>query len=206
FAQALKVRREVYVDDFGYDLAVPDEYDHRSWLLVAEHVETGEVVGTMRIIARDYGPVESEEYFEIPDTFKSRKVVEMSRFAIVRSHRKTRTFLPVVSVGLFTLCYRFAHVIGAECMVVCSKAAKVWTYQSLGFERTGLTKSYEKLNGAEHELLTLEFGGFEERFAENPFLAMFTMEHDEIVVPTDVPQLGLVEEPIEEQYKIAVGA
>src|SRR6476619_930362 len=71
FAQALAVRREVYVDDFGYDLAVPDEYDHRSWLLVAEHMETGEVVGTMRIIAREYGQVESEEYFEIPANMKS---------------------------------------------------------------------------------------------------------------------------------------
>src|SRR5262245_37871497 len=71
FAQALAVRREVYVGDFGYDVAVPDEYDHRSWLLVAEHVETGEVVGTMRIIAREYGAVESEEYFEIPESFKS---------------------------------------------------------------------------------------------------------------------------------------
>jgi hypothetical protein len=70
-----------------------------------------------------------------------------------------------------------------------------------------LTKCYEKLNGVEHELLTLEFKDFEARFADNPFLTMFQIEHDEIVLPTDAPPLGLVEEPIEpEPYKIAVGA
>src|SRR2546425_12122501 len=87
FARALDVRREVYVGDFGYDVAVPDEYDHRSWLLVAEHVETGEVVGTMRVMAREFGPVETEEYFRLPADVASRKVLEISRFAILRAHR-----------------------------------------------------------------------------------------------------------------------
>src|SRR5262245_61223921 len=63
FAAALEVRRDVYVHDFGYDVPVPDEYDDRSWLLVAETVPDGEVIGTMRITPRAFGPLESEEYF-----------------------------------------------------------------------------------------------------------------------------------------------
>src|SRR6185369_460207 len=63
FAAALEVRREVYRGDFGYDVEVPDEYDHRSYLLIAEVEETHEIVGTMRITPRDLGPVEAEEYF-----------------------------------------------------------------------------------------------------------------------------------------------
>jgi N-acyl-L-homoserine lactone synthetase len=207
FARALDVRREVYVEDFGYDVAVPDEYDSRSWLLVAEHVETGEVVGTMRLMAREFGPVECEEYFELPENVASRKVLELSRFAIVRAHRKTRTFLPIVSVGLFKLAHEFTRLIGAEYLVVCSKAAKIWTYQSLGFGRTGKTTSYAKLNNVEHELLALDFTTFYTDNAGNPFLELFEMELDEIVVPSSAPSLGLVEEPIEaEPFKIAVGA
>ena len=207
FARALDIRREVYVDDFGYDVAVPDEYDSRSWLLVAEHVETGEIVGTMRIMARDFGPVECEEYFELPESVTSRKVIELSRFAIVRSHRKTRTFLPVVSVGLFKLAYEFARLMGVEQLAVCSKSAKVWTYQSLGFARTGMTTSYAKLNNVEHELLTLDFTTLDETLAGNPFLELFGMNLDEIILPTETPALGLVEEQIApEPFKIAVGA
>jgi N-acyl-L-homoserine lactone synthetase len=207
FARALDVRREVYVEDFGYDVAVPDEYDSRSWLLVAEHVETGEIIGTMRIMAREFGPVECEEYFALPENVASRKVIELSRFAIVRAHRKTRTFLPVVSVGLFKLAHEFARLIGAECLVVCSKAAKIWTYQSLGFDRTGLTTSYAKLNNVEHELLALDFTTLYTDIAGNPFLELFQMDLDEIILPTSVPSLGLVEEPMTpEPFKIAVGA
>src|ERR1051325_10181159 len=59
FAAALDVRRRVYQGGCGYDVPVPDEYDGRSWLLLAEHVEAGETVGTMRIAPRSAGPLEA---------------------------------------------------------------------------------------------------------------------------------------------------
>ena len=40
-ADALEVRRQVYVDSSGYDVPVPDEYDARSWLLLASVADTG---------------------------------------------------------------------------------------------------------------------------------------------------------------------
>ena len=46
--RALDLRRQVSVDECGYDVPVPDRYDTRSWLLAAEEVATGACVGTMR--------------------------------------------------------------------------------------------------------------------------------------------------------------
>ena len=44
---ALDVRRRVYRKNCGYDVPVPDEYDARSWLLLAEHVDSGEAVNVV---------------------------------------------------------------------------------------------------------------------------------------------------------------
>lgn len=206
FQAALDVRREVYVENFGYDIPVPDEYDHRSWLLVAEHLETGQIVGTMRLTPRMFGPVEAEEYFTMPSDLDRATTIEISRFAILSAHRKTRTFFPVVSVGLFKLCYELTIALGVERQVVCSKAEKMWTYQSMGFESTGITKSYEKLNGAKHELLWHDFRQANEWLAGNPFHELFCeRSFEEIELPAGAPVIGLVEEPTPE-YRMAVGA
>ena len=61
--RALEIRRRVYVDETGYDISVPDEYDGHSWILLAEDAATGQAVGTMRITSRSEGPLEAEEYF-----------------------------------------------------------------------------------------------------------------------------------------------
>lgn len=209
-ARALEVRRQVYVENFGYDLPVPDEYDHRSWLLVAEHVETGEIVGTMRVTPREYGPVEAEEYFTLPADLDRADAIEISRFAILAAHRKTRTFLPVVSVGLVKLASELATTVGAERQIVCTKAAKLWSYLSMGFQSTGMKTCYAKLNGTEHELLSHDIVGTIRSLLRgdsngNPFEELWTREFDEIIPPVSVPPLGLVDEPAPE-YKIAVGA
>lgn len=207
FAAALELRREVYCGDFGYEIPVPDEYDHRSWLLVAEAVDTGEIVGTMRITPREYGPIEAEEYFRLPNQLASRRVIEISRFAIKRSHRKTRTFLPVISLGLFKLCYEFSLFIGADYQVVCSKSEKMWTYLSMGFRSTGITKKYAKLNGAEHELLFHEFRRAAVILQGNPFRELFCdAQVDEVAVPSTLPPTNLVDEPMVEPLRLAVGA
>src|SRR2546428_5292062 len=55
-ARALEVRRQVYRGACGYDVPIPDEYDGRSWLLLAEDVRSGEAVGSMRVTPRAAGP------------------------------------------------------------------------------------------------------------------------------------------------------
>src|SRR5213082_2691744 len=54
-ARALEVRRQVYRDTCGYDVPIPDEYDGRSWLLLAEDVRTGEAVGSSGPAVRGRG-------------------------------------------------------------------------------------------------------------------------------------------------------
>jgi N-acyl-L-homoserine lactone synthetase len=206
FAAALELRREVYCGDFGYDVPVPDEYDHRSYLLIAECETSGEIVGTMRITPRELGPIEAEEYFTLPAHLDSAHAVEISRFAIKRSHRKTRTFLPVISVGLFKLCYEFSMFIGADCQIVCSKAEKMASYLAMGFSPTGLVKRYAKLNGLEHELLEHDFRQVEEILVNNPFLDMCVTPLEQVTLPNELPATNLVDEMFSEPLRMAVGA
>ncbi len=205
FSAALAVRRDVYVGDFGYDVPVPDEYDARSWLLVAESAADGQIAGTMRITPRAFGPLEAEEYFRLPAALASGRCIEISRFAIRRSHRKTHTFLPIVSLGLFKLCYEFALALGAECQVVCSKPERMWSYLSMGFRSTGITARYEKLNGVEHELLWHDFRQAGTILQGNPFRELFcALQFEEVALPAAPPPVGLVEEL--EPLRFAVGA
>lgn len=192
FARALAVRYKVYVEDFGYDIDVPDDFDHRSWLLVAEHVESQDIVGTMRVTPRTLGPIEAEEYFTLPADLDRAEVVEISRFAILKGFRKPRTILPAVSIGLFRLCYDLALRVGAERQLVCSKAERMWTYESLGFRATGLSAAYEKLNGVSHQILWHDFRRAGEWLAGSPLHELFCeLSLDTVECPAETPPLGL---------------
>src|SRR5213594_1273214 len=132
-AQALDVRRSVYVDSSGYEVPIPDEYDARSWLLLASVANSGEAVGSVRITPRAAGPLEAEEYFTLPAWLRSPRAAEISRLAILPPHRKSRTFLPVVSLGLFKLVHQFLRRIEAHYMVVCSRPERLWTFEWMRF-------------------------------------------------------------------------
>jgi hypothetical protein len=202
-ARALEVRRKVYVEGSGYDIPVPDEYDTWSWLLIAEDVHTGEAVGTMRLTPRAEGSLEAEEYFRLPREMRSTKTLEMNRFAILPAYRKGKTFLPIVSIGLFKLAKLVAQREGMDYVVLCSKAERIWTYCWLGFEQTGLTVRYEKLNNAEHELLSIDVRTVDRRWADNP-LAGFLLEtdHAEIEYPKPMPPVGLFDPALSDSLRL----
>ncbi len=196
--RALDVRRRVYVEGVGYDVPVPDFHDTRSWILQAEEVATGTIVGTMRLTPRFAGPFELEEYFTIPKAFRSPRSVELNRFAILPEHRKGKKFLPVVTLGLFKLALRLLEGMNARHIVIASKPEKIWTYEWIGFRRTGHTALYGSLDSCEHELLSLDVRKMSELLAGHPFDAfMNTMDFREVVLPRRLPSLGLgVEQPL----------
>jgi len=204
--QAYDVRRRVYVEGSGYDLAVPDEYDQRCWLLVAEDLTTNQVVGTMRLTPRDAGPLEVEEYFTLPRQLRSPRTVELNRFAILPSYRKGSTFLPVVSFGIFKLVYDFLKIVGAHYMVIASKPERIWTYQWLMFERTGLVGKYGSLAGAEHELLWCPYRHYDVITQGHPVHEFFVeSSYREVIVPARCPRLGAGGPRSLEGFPIAVG-
>jgi hypothetical protein len=83
----------------------------------------------------------------------------------------------------------------------------MWTYLSMNFQSTGITKRYEKLNGAAHELLFHEFRNAVVTLAGNPFHELFCeMSFDQVEVPRSLPPTGLVEEPNVEPMRTAVAA
>jgi N-acyl-L-homoserine lactone synthetase len=190
--QAREVRRRVYVEDCGYHVPVPDAYDARSWFLLAEDVETGQAVGSMRLTPRFAGPFELEEYFTLPGALRSPKSVELNRFAILPAYRKGKTFLPVVSLGMLKTVMCFMRALGAHQLVIASKAARVWTYEWLRFRRTGILANYGTLDSVEHELLTYDFRRADATFEGHPFEAFFTtMHYREVHLPAQLPPLGL---------------
>ncbi len=192
FGQALEIRRRVYVDDIGYDVPVPDAYDGRSWLLLAVHEATGQPVGCMRLTPRFAGPFELEEYFTLPTSLRSPKCVEINRFAILPEHRKGKTFLPVVSLGLFKLALRLVQSMGVHRLVIASKAERIWTYEWLRFQRTGRTAAYGTLDAIEHELLTYDVRAAADEFHGHPFEGFFCgVEYREVEMPRELPALGL---------------
>ena len=192
FDAALDVRRRVYNESCGYDVPVPDAYDRRSWVLIARHVASGEAVGTMRITPRSAGRLEAEEYFWLPPKLRTIRSVEVNRFAILPEHRRGQGVMPAVSFGLFKLMMNFVmNQLGAEYIVVCSKEERIWTYEWLRFQRSGIVARYTKLGNAEHELLTMDL---RRRLAEHSdhrlFEFIFESDHPEVSLPDTVPGLG----------------
>jgi hypothetical protein len=191
-ASALAVRREVYQRGCGYDVPVPDRYDARSWLLVARHAGSGAAVGTIRLTPRSAGSLEAEEYFDLLPRLRSPRVIEATRFAILPGHRDSGRFLPVVALGLFKLAVRLVERLGADYAVVCARPERVWTYQWLRFERTGLSAVYRKLGDTLHELLTCDLRFGVERYREHRYWDFFfARTHPEIELPQRMPPLGL---------------
>ena len=206
-AQAIEVRRQVYLQDAGYDLPVPDEYDRRSWLITATEISTGRVVGSIRVTPRFAGPLEAEEYFTLPAHLRTAKAYEISRFAILPAYRKGKTFLPVVSLGLFKAVQMLLKRVGAHYMVICAKPERVWTFEWMRFEHTGLTARYEKLNNAEHALLAYDFVAQNEILEGHPFEAFWVdYEHPQVHIPKRIPALGLGGETASRYMRLAVGA
>ncbi len=189
---ALEIRRRVYVEGSGYAMPIPDRYDGRSWFLLAEDLATGQAVGSMRLTPRFAGSLEAEEYFVLPKPLDSPMAVEINRFAILPAYRKGKTFLPVVSLGLFKLVMSFLQRINAEYMVIASKPERIWTYEWMRFVRTGLIAEYEKLDRAEHELMSYDFRRAAQILEGHPFYSFFVdLQYREIVVPRRTPRLGI---------------
>ena len=191
--RSLAIRRQVYVQEKGVDVPVPDAYDRHSWLLIAEEEDTGEAVGTMRVTTRAAGPLECEHSFVLPSSLRAAEVVEISRFAILPHHRQGKGRSPGVSIGLFKAVINFAQrVVGATRVVVCSKAERVQTYTYLCFRPTGVRAPYTALDGAMHEILVMDLRhGFEPYRDHEMFEFFIEAPAPQIVLPILPPPLGL---------------
>ena len=191
--RSLAIRHQVYVEEKGVDVAVPDAYDRHSWLLIAEEEATGEAVATMRVTTRAAGPLECEHSFVLPSSLRTPEVVEISRFAILPRHRQGKGRSPGVSLGLFKAVILFAQrVIGAKRVVVCSKAERVQTYTYLCFRPTGVRAPYTALDGAMHEILVMDLRhGFEPYADHEMFQFFIETDSPQISLPALPPPLGL---------------
>ena len=201
--RAIEVRRRVYRDASGYTVPVPDDVDARSWLLIAEEVETGRAVGTVRITPRSAGSLECEEYMHLPVRLATPRTIEITRLAILPEYRKTNMLIPAVSFGLFRLTYEFAMQVGAQAEVVCSKPERIMSYVLMGFQPTGRSASYTKLNGARHDLLWHDFRHASTMVENELFRRLYLGNgFPQVTPPNAVPALGLAVS--DGTYRVAV--
>ncbi|MFN8545394.1 MAG: hypothetical protein U0807_14465 [Candidatus Binatia bacterium] len=210
-ARSLAVRREVYVHQVGYDVPVPDEYDGRSWLLLAEEVATGLAVGTMRITPSWEGSLECEQYFSLPPEYRALGCVEINRFAILPEYRRGGSGTPAVFLGLFKLASEFltrmvAPASGGRYGLIASKPERTWTYELGGFRNTGHEAPYGKLGGSLHQLLVADFpDGWRSALAEGPIASFMTdVDCPQVVLPRAYPETGIGVPRFVEPLRIAV--
>jgi hypothetical protein len=208
YETALDVRRRVYKGTCGYNMPVPDSYDHRSWLLLAEHVSSAEAIGTMRITPRTAGRLEAEEYFSLPPRLRSPRTVEVNRFAILPAHMKFERFPAAVSFGLFKLMVKFvAERLGALYVLLCAREERIWMFEWLHFQRSGMVARYAKLGNVDHELLVMDVanrrhGQDDQALAE----FLFEIEHSEIKLPSVAPALSPGVENMSRAFVLAMSA
>jgi hypothetical protein len=187
-ARAFDVRRRVYREECGYDVPVPDDYDARSWFLLAQRTDTGAAVGSIRITSRAAG-------LSAEGISTCRAVAQRRRGdATSRSYRARtgRSLMPAVALGLFKATMRVLALAGIQRAVVCAKPERVWTYAWMCFRETGVRAPYAKLGGALHELMLLDFRYGAEIYEDHRFYEFFAgSESSEIELPARVPQLGV---------------
>jgi hypothetical protein len=76
--------------------------------------------------------------------------------------------------------------------VICARPERVWTFEWLHFERSGLMAPYGKLGNVPHELLWFDFEHVVEIFAGHPFEELLIhMRCPELVLPAGNPPFGL---------------
>lgn len=188
-AGVLDIRRSCYAK---YDIPIPDEYDARSWFLVAECEASGRIVGTIRITPRSAGPMELEEYFILPASLKRDTAVELTRFAILPEYRKSANGMPRVAFGLFKMVVAYVTTLGAEYMCVSSTPEQAKTYSWLGFTATGVAAPYRKLASKAHELFVWDIRHGFGPYDTQQFYSWFVeWKSEEIVLPTEPPPLGI---------------
>jgi len=170
--RALAVRRRVYVEELGFAFPIPDAYDHRSVLLLAENATTGEAIGTMRILPRSAGPLELEEHFELPSECRASDSVEIGRFAILSEYRGT-----AVMAGLLKLMVLCLQRMETRWLMAGAPQARIQTYSWLCMTSMGVTARYD---GVEHEitLMACDFPEAARTMAESHPLRDFLLEMD----------------------------
>jgi hypothetical protein len=181
---------------------IVDEYDARSWLLIAERATTGKAVGTLRISPRVLGPLPVEARVALPADLASPKSFELSRLATVALDRTART---AVTLGLCKLAFEFSLWMGSECQVASADSCDARAYLAIGF------RPVERAMGdGDTDLLAHDFRRAGTGLRGNPFRDLFCeLELPEILLPPRTPMMGIAPAPSTQHqpsYRIAVGA
>jgi len=91
--------------------------------------------------------------------------------------------------------------------VMCAREERIWTFEWLRFQRTGMVARYAMLGNVEHELLTMDVGT---RLHDHDDLGLaeflFDTDHPEIKLPVIQPGLGPTVETMGQSFLLAMSA
>jgi predicted GNAT family N-acyltransferase len=102
--EALNLRREVYLEEFGDEGL--DELDADAHHLIAVNEER-RVIAALRIIDAEHRPFDLEHFVELPRLAAGRIPAEVARFCVAKDYRHVHRG-QIVHLGLFKLLYMFA--------------------------------------------------------------------------------------------------
>lgn len=189
------------------DAAAADAWDRlpNATLLLAESTCDGEVLGSLRILAGDRGPLMVDGLLELPASLKRQSIAEGSRL-VVRDGCNARH----VRLMLWKAFHRYCLAAQVQTILVAARDAAALEYEWLGFRDVfsdGWRFAPRGRNLATHRLMRLEVADVHESMLRSghPLLEFFFIDrHPEIDLLGPVPAGPARASPIvPEQLRVA---
>jgi|ERR1700687_1604813 len=165
--RAIEIRRQVYTEEFGFDLggAGPrDALDDRAIHLLAT-TSTDEPVASLRLIDASARPFEVESFLNLtPYLDPGRHPAEITRLCIRAPYRRiTRTAF--VHLAILDAVLRLAHRLNVTDFVASTRPDLMAFYAYLLFESyPHVVYRHPEIGNAEHTLMRLDLTTIKERY------------------------------------------
>lgn len=186
--QAVSVRRVAYSERFAAlagDVEVPEicDREHEPSILIAENVDSGRVVGTVRL---NLGPnvLDLLDDVDLPESFRSERVCYVSRMAAIGTGKEKRVIRELLSKAMFQFC--LARQI--QRLLLAPVVPRERLYYSWGFENVfsdGQPRTPKLLHHQQTILLQQEMFSVERRWKEenhSKYDFLFRTFHPEIQI------------------------
>ena len=165
-AEAIGIRRRVYVEEFGFDLGpngARDELDDRSHHLITR-TQAGEPVASLRLVDSENRPFEIDRFLEVDQYLQaSWNPAEITRLCILPNFRRI-TRASFVHLAMLEAVLRLISELGTSHIVASTRDDLLPVYRYLLFDTyAGVTYAHPEIGNSIHTLMILDIHSFPER-------------------------------------------
>ena len=157
--------------------AEPEDSSDGIVILLAESKVDGSALGTMRIHANHAAPLPIEQSIQLPDQFRSLRLVEATRLGVASGKQGL-----MVKMALFKAFYLYCKTSDVDAMVIAGRSPLDRMYQRLMFEDVYPGLGFIELahaNNLPHRIQSLNLHTVEARWAQanHPMFDFFIRTH-----------------------------